>query len=504
MIRVSQPARPTRFDRSLIDGPLLGAIWKIGWPTMLQNAIAGLQGIVDHTLVGHFVGYTANAAIGVSWQIILVVITFIASLYTGTAVFVARAAGAGDADGVNRTVYQAFLASLMLAGLVLAPAGYFLAPHLLDVVNAAPEVKREALPFLRIMFTCSLGMLVFFMLGGAFRAAGDAQTPLRLGIGVTVLNATFNIILIRGLGPIPALGTTGAAIGTVSANAIVGAAGLLWLFSRRSVIRWSRHMSWKADWELIRSLFAFGLPAGFQGIAMNIAGLMLLRFIGSLEHGAEAQAAYAVGYGELFSLVTWTSVGLMGAAATVVGQNLGASRPDRSARCPAVTARIGVTLAACVGLVFLSIPRTLFGFFGLTDPTVLGLGAQLLRFLAVSGLFVTVALTYTGALQGSGDTRSPFVISIISQIVVPLGLCSILQARGSLTASGVWTAIVLGHVTRATLSVARFRQGKWRSIRVPVGRTPTAAAAPPLPAPAAAEPTIEPTIQPTIEPPTAS
>jgi putative MATE family efflux protein len=464
------PAPGSRFDRSIVDGPLLHAVWKLAWPTMLQNVFAGLQGVVDHALVGHFVGYAANAAIGVSWQIVLVVITFIASLYTGTAIFVARAAGAANGEGVNRVVYQAFLASLLLAGLVLAPAGYVLAPHLLDVVNAAPDVKREALPFLRIMLTCSVGMLIFFMLGGAFRAAGDAQTPLRLGIALTILNVALNIVLIRGLGPIPALGTAGAAIGTVTANAIVGVAGLLWLFSGRSVIRWSRTMDWRIDWPMIRSLFAFGLPAGFQGIAMNVAGLLLLRFIGSLGHSAQAQAAYAVGYGELFSLVTWTSVGLMGAAATIVGQNMGASRPERSQQGPVIASRIGIALALVVGVCFLAFPRALFGVFGLSDPVVLDIGSQLLRFLFVSGLFVTVALTYTGALQGGGDTRGPFVISIISQIVVPLGLCASLQAAGRLTPAGIWTAIVLGHITRASLSVARFRQGKWKTIRVELER----------------------------------
>jgi putative MATE family efflux protein len=458
---------PRRFDRRIIDGALPGAIWMLAWPTMLQNAVAGLQGIVDHALVGHFVGYAANAAIGVSWQIILVVITFIASLYTGTSIFVARFAGAGDSDGVNRVVYQAFLASLLLGLGVLAPAGYFLAPHLLDLVNAAPEVKAQALPFLRVMLTCSVGLLIFFMLGGAFRSAGDARTPMMLGIAVTILNACFNVVLIRGLGPIPALGTMGAAVGTCAANAVVAVAGLGLLFSERSVIRWSRHMAWGIDWKTIRSLFAFGLPAGVQGIAMNIAGLLLLRFIGSLPHSAEAQAAYAVGYGELFSLVTWTSVGLMGAAATVVGQNLGAGQPNRSAKGPAVAARIGVALAAVLGLLFLAVPRTLFSLFGLTDPDVLALGGQLLAYLSVSGLFVTVALTYTGALQGSGDTRSPLVISIISQIVVPIGICTGLQTLGRLHPAGIWSAIVAGHITRAALSVARFRQGKWQSIQVP-------------------------------------
>jgi putative MATE family efflux protein len=458
---------PRRFDRRIIDGPLLGAVWMLAWPTMLQNAVAGLQGIVDHTLVGHFVGYTANAGIGVSWQIILVVITFIASLYTGTSVFVARFAGAGDAEGVNRVVYQAFLASLLLGLGVLAPAGYLLAPRLLDLVNAAPEVKAQALPFLRIMLTCSVGLLIFFMLGGAFRSAGDARTPMVLGIAVTLLNAAFNVVLIRGLGPIPALGTAGAAIGTCAANAVVAVAGLSLLFSERSVIRWSRSMSWRIDWTVIRSLFAFGLPAGVQGIAMNLAGLLLLRFIGSLQHSAEAQAAYAVAYGELFSLVTWTSVGLMGAAATVVGQNLGARQPERSAKGPAVAARMGVVLAAVLGVAFVAAPRALFSVFGLTDPQVLALGSQLLGYLSVSGLFVTVALTYTGALQGSGDTRSPLVISVISQIVVPLGICSTLQALGHLHPAGIWSAIVAGHITRAALSVARFRQGKWQHIVVP-------------------------------------
>lgn len=463
---------PRRFDRRIIDGPLPGAIWMLAWPTMLQNAVAGLQGIVDHALVGHFVGYTANAAIGVSWQIILVIITFIASLYTGTSVFVARLAGAGDADGVNRVVYQAFLASLLLGLGVLAPAGYLLAPYLLDIVNAAPEVKREALPFLRIMLTCSVGLLIFFMLGGAFRSAGDARTPMLLGIAVTVLNAGFNIVLIRGLGPIPGLGTAGAALGTCSANAVVALAGLAWLFSPRSPIRWSRGMSWRIDWRVIRSLFAFGLPAGVQGIAMNVAGLLLLRFIGSLEHSAEAQAAYAVAYGELFSLITWTSVGLMGASATVVGQNLGARQPERSATGPWVAARIGIALAAVLGVLFLTVPRMLFTLFGLSDPTVLALGSQLLGFLSVSGLFVTVALTYTGALQGGGDTRSPLVISVISQIMIPLGICAVLEAAGRLHPAGIWSAIVAGHITRAGLSVARFRQGKWREIVVAIDRRP--------------------------------
>jgi len=460
---MSDPAlKPTQwFDRSIVEGPIGPAVWRLAWPTMLQNVIAGLQGIIDHVLVGNFVGYTANAAIGVSWQIIIVVIAFISSLFTGMAVLVARFAGANQPEKVNRVVYQAFLTAIALAA-VMAAVGYFAAPALLDVVNAAPEVQRQALPFLRAMFLGIVGMMLFFMLSNAFRAAGDPRTPLRLGVTMTVLTVVFNLLLI------PRLGTLGAALGTIASSTIVAAWGVWRLFAPGSVIHFHRGMDTKPDFGIIRSLFRFGLPAGVQGIAMNIAGLMLLRFIGSLQHSAAAQAAYAVGYTELFSLITWTSVGLMGAAATIAGQNLGAGNPERARHGVAVASRIGLGVAAVVGALFLAVPEYLLGVFGMTEPLVTSIGRDLLKYLSVSGLFITVALSYTGGLQGTGDTRSPLYISIVSQIAIPIGICTLLQAIRGLQPSDIWMAIVLGHLTRAALSVMRFRQGKWRNIAVDI------------------------------------
>jgi Na+-driven multidrug efflux pump len=199
-----------------------------------------------------------------------------------------------------------------------------------------------------------------------------------------------------------------------------------------------------------------------------VAGVLLLRFIGSLPDSAAAQAAYAVGYTELFSLITWTSVGLMGAAATIAGQNLGAGNPQRALDGVRVAARIGLGVAAVLGTIFVVMPRLLLAVFGMTDPIVLELGQELLRYLSVSGLFITAALAYTGGLQGTGDTRSPLYISIVSQIVIPLGICSVLQATRGLAATDIWAAIVVGHFTRCVLSVARFRQQKWRHIEVDI------------------------------------
>jgi putative MATE family efflux protein len=457
---------PRRLDRSIVEGPVATAVWRIAWPTMLQNAIAGLQGVIDHALVGNFVGFTANAGIGVSWQIFLVVMTFIGSLFTGMGVLAARYAGAGDSAQVNRVIYQALVATALLCFGVLVPVGWFAAPWLLSITNATPAVRHEALPFLRIMFTCSAGLMVFFLLGGAMRAAGDAKTPLRLGIGLTVLNICFNVILIPGLGPIPALGTAGAAIGTCLASGVMAAYALRQLWSGKWVVSFQSLPSYRPDWSVIRELFRFGLPAGVQGVAMNVAGVLLLRFIGALPQSAEAQGAWAVSYVELFSFITWSSVGLMGATATVAGQNLGAGKPDRAALAAAAGARLGLVVAAVIGSLFVLIPGPLLALFGMTDPAANGIATVLLRYLAVSGFFVTVALSFTGALQGTGDTRSPLAISVISQIVVPLGLCTIFQATGTLEATEIWLSVVCGHMTRATLSVWRFRQGKWRDIRV--------------------------------------
>ncbi len=444
----------------------------IAWPTMLQNVIGGLQGIVDHAMVGHYVGYTGNAAIGVSWQIFLVVMVFIGSLFSGMGVLVARFAGANEPDKVNRSVYQAFLTAAVLSVGVLAPVGYLLAPSLLELVNATSEVKAEALPYLRIMFVFSFGMMVFFMLGGALRSAGDARTPLRYGIALTVLNLVLNVVFIRGLGPIPAFGTAGAAMGTVMAGGLLSlVAAHRLFFSHKWVVHFHRGMSLKPDWSIIRALFRFGIPTGLQGVAMNVGGVVLLRFVGSLEQSGQAQAAYAIGYTQLFSLITWTSVGLMGAAAAVAGQNLGAGHPERSIHGVHVAARIGLGVAVTVGLLFLLVPRALLGVFGMDDPVVVDLGVELLAYLSASGLFITVALAYTGGLQGTGDTRSPLYISLASQLLVPLGMCLIIQTFWELRPGHIWLAILFGHVTRSVLSMFRFRQGRWRDIKVEIGST---------------------------------
>jgi Na+-driven multidrug efflux pump len=160
----------------------------------------------------------------------------------------------------------------------------------------------------------------------------------------------------------------------------------------------------------------------------------------------------------------------MGAAAAIAGQNLGAGRAERAERAVHIAARYGIAGAAFVGLFFFFFPGELLAIFGMHEPAVVEIGTQLLQVLSVSGLLIAVALTYTGGLQGTGDTRGPLYISIVSQIIVPLGICFVIQQIGKLDPLDIWLAILSGHATRCLLSVLRFNQGRWRTIAVHIDR----------------------------------
>ncbi|HMT07867.1 MAG TPA: MATE family efflux transporter [Pyrinomonadaceae bacterium] len=469
-IEAPEPEKPRKFDSAITEGPLSKAVWKIAWPAVLTNIFSGLQGWVDQILVGNLVGYQANAAIGIAFQIFLFVIVFVSSVFIGMSVLVARFAGANEPEKVNRTVYQGFLTATFMALGILAPIGYFAAPYLLSLVSHDADVIAEALPFLRIMFTCSIGMMMYFMLSGSLRSAGDARTPMVLGITMNVLNLILSIVLIRGLGPIPSFGTVGAAMGTCIASGLVGAYSLYKLYNGSWVVSFPKS-SYKPDWRIIRQLFKFGLPAGFQGIAMNAGGLVMAGFMGSLAQGKATQAVYAVCYSQLFLLVTWSSNALMGASAAVAGQNMGAGKPDRAVTAVRTSASFGLAGAIVVGLFFFFIPEQLLAIFGMTEPEVVKIGVELLRVLSVSGLFISMALAFTGGLQGTGDTKSPLYISIVSQVLIPVGICLIVQNIVGLQPIHIWLAILAGHFTRFLLSFIRFNQQRWRDIKVEIHST---------------------------------
>jgi Na+-driven multidrug efflux pump len=412
-------------------------------------------------MVGHQC-FTGNAAIGVSFQIFLVVVVFLGSLFTGMAVLVARFTGAGDAVAVNRAASQAFLVAITLSVGVVAPVGYFAAPYLLGMINAAPAVQAEALSFLRIMLVFNFGMMMFFMLGSGLRAAGDAKTPLRLGVAMTAMNIGLNVVFICGLGPIPSFGTAGAAMGTVISGGVIAIYSVTQLFRGVWVLDF-RHVSWRPDWEIIRALFRGCLP-GFRdrNECRGGAHSAICRL-----HRVECRGA-----GGLCDCVHGVVLAGHVDVGGSDGSHVGGRRPESRRRQTRTQWAGGARREQDRtdhrrhgGPAVLDHPHAAVG---MQQPEVLRIGTELLAFLAVSGLFITTALTYTGGLQGTGDTKSPLYISLISQFALPIGYMATIQLTRQLVPSDVWLAIVMGHALRCVLSVWRFRQGRWHSISLGV------------------------------------
>jgi len=455
-----------KFDDELVSGNIVWSVWKLAWPVTLLNLVNGLHGMVDHILVGHYIASesnAANAAIGVAWQVFLVIVVFIASLFHGMNVLISRYAGRQDRENLSRVAYEAFLASVYILVFIVAPAGYFLAPHLLDLVEAPPEVQVHALPYLRVLFVCGAPLFLSFMFTGAFQATGDAKTPLVLGVLATFLNVGISAVLVTGAGPFPALGAVGAALGTVLAPLFTVSISIALVLRRKMLILPPDHYRLVPDFATMRVIARIGIPTGIQGVLLNIGGVAIMWVLGSMqkEIAAPALAAYTICYAQLFSLITWTSFGLRAAAGTLMGQNIGAGKHERGKSAVRVAATFGGAWAVLIGAIFWYFPAELLAIFGANEGPIVAIGISLLQYLTFSGVVIAVALALTGGLQGAGETKLPMYIAFLTQIVVLLGICWWYQWHQALTPERVWMAIFISHSSRLLLTWLVFRTEKW-------------------------------------------
>lgn len=452
------------FDLEIISGSRLRSVWKLAWPLVCLNLVNGTHGIVDHILVGHFIvsdNNAANAAIGVAWQVFLVLVVFITSVFHGMNVLISRNAGRQDRERLSRVFYTAFMASFVALTFIFGPVGYLLAPGLLRLMNVPPEVALHCLPYLRVLFVCGTPLFLMFLLTGAFHASGDPKLPLKLGVLTTVLNIVISTVLSTGLGIFTPLGIRGAAFGTVLAPMVSGLLGIRLIYKRRTIIQPPERHRLMPDMRLLITMMRIGIPSGLQGVLLNIGGVMLLWYISLLEYSAAAQAAYIICYTQLFSLVSWISFGLRGASGTMIGQNIGAGNPKRGKEGVLIAGALAGFWAALVGILYISIPGTLLSLFNVTDGLVYDYAVTLLRYLSVSGIVLGIAQALTGGLQGAGATRPPMLIAFVTQIVTLLGFCQIFLSLNRLTPEVIWSAILLSHILRLLLSFLVFRRKGW-------------------------------------------
>ncbi len=458
-----------KFDTEIVSGSVLRSVWKLAWPVILLNLTNGVHSFADHIMIGRFVesqDNAANAAVGVAWQVFLVMVVFVASIFHGMNVLVARYAGRQEREKMSEVVYHSFLAALFVLVFVAGPVGYFSAPWLLQFVSADEEVMRHALPYLRILFTSGAGIFLVFMFTGAFHASGEPKVPLMLGFLSTIMNVVISYFLITGYGPFPTLGVNGAAIGTVIAPFFSVAIAISLIMRGKVLIRPPKKYVFLPDWNILRVSLRIGIPSGIQGVLLNIGGVFLMVFVASL--GAAAQAAYTICYGQLFAIITWASFGLRAASATVMGQNIGAGDPERGKRAVAVAAYLGTGWAILLGLVFYQFPEFLLGLFDASEGPVFYYGSSLLNYLSLSGIAVAVTLALTGGLQGAGATKIPMYIAFLTQIVILLGFCGFFYAIDALSAEIVWLSILISHTSRLFLTFLVFRTNAWIHTKVEI------------------------------------
>lgn len=468
------------FDPEITRGSVFRSVWKLAWPLALLYTVNGVHGVVDHMLVGWWVRDPANAGnagIGVAWQIFMVLSVFVASLFQGANVLIARSAGRRNAREVSEIFFTALAGALVFLLGVVLPAGWIAAPFLIVGLTDDSVVRVHALPYLRALFAGGTPLFLLYLFTGAFNACGHPRVPLFLAVLTTALNVLLSALLIPGAGPLPPLGTFGAALGTVIAPAVSCAAALGLIFTGRTIILPPR-AGWRPRWQMLTLIASIGIPSGIQGVLLNLGGVAMMAYIARTGNGSSALAAYAICYVQLFSLVTWVALGLRSASSAVMGQNIGARNAARGRLAVRTAAALGLSWSTGIALVFLAGARQLLALFGVTDPQTLELGEALLHRLGPAGMALAVTLVLTGGIQGAGETRRPMVIAFVSQILVLIGGSHVLYLAGMLTALRLWDLILLAQLTRLTLTVMLFRTQGWSQLefKLPLRDVPASGA----------------------------
>ncbi len=455
-----------QFDEELVSGSVTRSVWKLAWPFVGTQVARGLNLLIALSLVGHHKGVGGGeigvAALGVAWQLFFLFIIMFVALLQGMAILIARYTGRQDSEALSRLVYETVKATFVFVVFFLVPLGYFLAPWAVNLMNTAPEVKELALPFLRIVLIGGAPLLLLLLVNRAFQATGDVRVPLILGLVSTVCNICVNILLISVFD----MGVLGAAWGFIAGPVPSFCIAIFLIHRKKMVIRFPKRLTIGLDLGVIRSVLRIGLPTGIMSFLMTFVGVTMLSMLGTLDDSAAAQAAYTIGYIQLFAFSNWVGFSLSAASNTLVGQNMGAGKASRGKRCVYTAALWGLLWSIILGTLFWFIPSTLLSIFAMADGTVEIIATELLRFLAFASLFTVVAQTFFGGLMGAGDTKSPMLIILLTHVFILIGYCSINMYLGTFTATTVWTALLLAAAARFVLATAVFTRGRWRHIKV--------------------------------------
>ena len=441
--------------RSYTTGPIGRSILLLAIPMVLEMVMESLFAVVDIYWVSHL-GDEAVAAVGLTESLMTLIYALAIGLSIGAMAMVARRIGEQNPEGAARAAVQA-IAVALLVSILIAVFAAPRAPQLLTLMGASPWVVEHGSSFTRIMLAGNATVVLLFMINAIFRGAGDAAIAMRTLWLANWINILLGPCLIFGLGPFPELGITGAAIATNigrGTGAVYALSRLVRAGGRFDIQRQHVRLEPAIMWRLIR-LSATGTFQVFIGMASWIG---LVRIISSF--GSNAVSGYTYGIRViLFALLP--SWGMANAAATMVGQALGAGDPDRAERAVWKAGFYNMIFLGIVGLLFIFFAPQIIGFYT-TDPSVAQYGIDCLRIVAYGFLFYAYGMVLGQSFNGAGDTWTPTIINLFVFWLWEIPLAYVLAVVLGWGPRGVFISITIAFSTLAVVSALVFRRGRWK------------------------------------------
>ncbi|MBO6576614.1 MAG: MATE family efflux transporter [Rhodothermales bacterium] len=441
--------------RDYTTGSIGRAILVLAIPMVLEMLMQSVFEVVDIYFVGKL-GPDAVAAVGLSASTIILVFAIGLGLAMAAAAMVARRVGEKDYEAASRTAAQAILSCVAVA-IPIGLAGWFWAPDILRLMGASSAVIEVGTGYTAVLFGSNITILLLFLINSVFRGAGDAAAAMRALWLANILNIVLDPIFIFGWGPVPAMGATGAAVATAIGRGIGVAYQLMVLFrgAGNVKVRWHH---FRIDWSLIARLLRISGPGMLQYLVGTASWMGLMRIMA--EFGSEALAGYTIAIRVIiFALLP--SWGVANAAATMVGQNLGALKPDRAERSVWICVAVDAVFLTLLGLAIIIFNEPIMRAFT-SDPEVLRIGARSLWIMALSYPVWALGMITVQAFNGAGDTATPTWINLISYWIVQIPMAWIMAVPLGFGPTGVFITIGFAQVVLAIVGTIWFRAGTWK------------------------------------------
>ncbi len=446
-------------EQDFTSGSLNRAIFLLAVPMVLEMVMEAIFAVVDIFFVAKL-GADAIATVGITESMITIVYAIGIGFSMATTALVSRRIGEKDHKKAGRAAFQSILTGFTVS-LFIAAIGIFFSKDLLQLMGASETIVTEMSSYTSIMIGGNAVIMLLFIINAVFRSAGDAAISMRILIIANLLNIILDPILIFGWGPIPALGIKGAAIATNIGRGLAVIYQFYLLFFGRKRIQLSR-VNLQVHFPTIRKLIRLSVGGIGQYLIATSSWIGLVRIISVF--GSEALAGYTIAIRVIiFSLLpAW---GISNAAATLVGQNLGAEKPDRAVRSVWSVSKVNMVYMVFVGIILFMIPTTILQMFTM-DSLVIKSGISALQVVSMGFLFYGLGMVMVQALNGAGDTITPTWINFFSFWLLEIPLAYVLALYLEIGETGVFYAIIAAETVMAISALWFFRQGKWKLKKV--------------------------------------